>query len=486
MRARIDVSEIEAQTKIRAKYLRALENEEWGLLAGADVRQELPAHLRAGARSSTARRWSRNTAWSTSARTSMMLEPIVSTPQRNQGRGGRSGRATARRAATCSRWARSALVIVVLIVLLISGGGGGAKPRTTSTSKSAAQTGAASAREHRRSANAAGGQSADSSVMSLSLKTTGPVFVCLLGDGGRRLIPGLNLPAGETTQTYHAKHFAITLGNSSVTMYVDGSVRTVPPSSEPIGYSITKAQGRETLSAARCRPANEVAVSVRAGIVVTGTEVLTGRVSDRNGPWLAERLRELGVDLAYTTIVGDRPEDMRAALELHGGAGDGHRDHERRPGADGGRPDRGGGGRVPGPGDGARRGARRSGSRRSCARWRNVGRTSTWRRSARATTSRRRCPSGATILEPVGTAPGLVVPPSQTARPRRWSCCRGRRASCSRCGRTRSTRTRYRRRSLGRRSIASARCACSGSPSRRSPRRCAWPSARGSRLASSR
>jgi len=33
-------------------------------------------------------------------------------------------------------------------------------------------------------------------------------------------------------------------------------------------------------------------VSVRAGIVVTGTEVLTGRVSDRNGPWLAERLRE--------------------------------------------------------------------------------------------------------------------------------------------------------------------------------------------------
>src|SRR5438270_4060241 len=34
MRARIDVSEIEAQTKIRAKYLRALENEEWSLLPG--------------------------------------------------------------------------------------------------------------------------------------------------------------------------------------------------------------------------------------------------------------------------------------------------------------------------------------------------------------------------------------------------------------------------------------------------------------------
>jgi len=33
---------------------------------------------------------------------------------------------------------------------------------------------------------------------------------------------------------------------------------------------------------------------IRAGIVVTGTEVLTGIISDRNGPWLSERLRELG------------------------------------------------------------------------------------------------------------------------------------------------------------------------------------------------
>ncbi|HWI70441.1 MAG TPA: molybdopterin-binding protein, partial [Baekduia sp.] len=39
-------------------------------------------------------------------------------------------------------------------------------------------------------------------------------------------------------------------------------------------------------------------MSARAGIVVTGTEVLAGRVVDRNGPWLAERLREAGVDVA--------------------------------------------------------------------------------------------------------------------------------------------------------------------------------------------
>jgi nicotinamide-nucleotide amidase len=55
-------------------------------------------------------------------------------------------------------------------------------------------------------------------------------------------------------------------------------------------------------------------VSARAAIVVTGTEVLDGRVSDRNGPWLAGRLRELGVELAHVTIVGDRPQDMLRAL----------------------------------------------------------------------------------------------------------------------------------------------------------------------------
>jgi nicotinamide-nucleotide amidase len=57
-------------------------------------------------------------------------------------------------------------------------------------------------------------------------------------------------------------------------------------------------------------------VSARAGIVVTGTEVLTGRIRDRNGPWLSDRLLELGVELAHITICGDRPEDMEAQLRF--------------------------------------------------------------------------------------------------------------------------------------------------------------------------
>ena len=49
---------------------------------------------------------------------------------------------------------------------------------------------------------------------------------------------------------------------------------------------------------------------------MTGTEVLSGRVRDRNGPWLADRLVELGVELAHTTICADRPEDIEAQLRF--------------------------------------------------------------------------------------------------------------------------------------------------------------------------
>src|SRR2546425_783409 len=61
---------------------------------------------------------------------------------------------------------------------------------------------------------------------------------------------------------------------------------------------------------------NVRAVGARAGIVVTGTEVLTGRVADRNGPWIADRLLELGVELAHITICGDRRHDIEAQLRF--------------------------------------------------------------------------------------------------------------------------------------------------------------------------
>jgi nicotinamide-nucleotide amidase len=55
---------------------------------------------------------------------------------------------------------------------------------------------------------------------------------------------------------------------------------------------------------------------IRAGIVVTGTEVLTGRIADANGPWLSERLAETGVEVAHILVVADRPDDLEAALRF--------------------------------------------------------------------------------------------------------------------------------------------------------------------------
>lgn len=57
-------------------------------------------------------------------------------------------------------------------------------------------------------------------------------------------------------------------------------------------------------------------MNVRAGIVVTGTEVLTGRIPDRNGPWISEALEGVGVDVAHIVTVGDRAADLEAALRF--------------------------------------------------------------------------------------------------------------------------------------------------------------------------
>jgi nicotinamide-nucleotide amidase len=55
---------------------------------------------------------------------------------------------------------------------------------------------------------------------------------------------------------------------------------------------------------------------LRAGIVVTGTEVVTARIVDRNGPWLSQQLREHGFDVVHITICRDRPQDIRAQLDF--------------------------------------------------------------------------------------------------------------------------------------------------------------------------
>jgi nicotinamide-nucleotide amidase len=157
-------------------------------------------------------------------------------------------------------------------------------------------------------------------------------------------------------------------------------------------------------------------MTVRAGIVVTGTEVLSGIIADRNGPWLSERLRERGVQLAHIVVVADRPGDVRAALEFlarervdliltSGGLGPTADDLTADVvGSFSGRP------MVL---DEALEERILAILRRNRARWRS------YSEEAMRAGNRKQAvvPEGATILEPVGTAPGLVVPPANGAGP---------------------------------------------------------------------
>ncbi|GAA2547438.1 competence/damage-inducible protein A [Pseudonocardia hydrocarbonoxydans] len=58
----------------------------------------------------------------------------------------------------------------------------------------------------------------------------------------------------------------------------------------------------------------------RAAVVVTGSELLTGAISDKNGPWVAEHLGALGFEVSHVLVVGDRPADLADALEFVRGA----------------------------------------------------------------------------------------------------------------------------------------------------------------------
>ena len=152
-------------------------------------------------------------------------------------------------------------------------------------------------------------------------------------------------------------------------------------------------------------------MSVRAGVVVTGTEVLTGRVADRNGPWLADQLRHVGIDIAEIVVVGDRPEDLTAALRslrelgvdlviTSGGLGPTADDLTAE---------------VVGRFQGRESALDTELEQHIGGIVERLGRGRGWRVDPEATAAAVRkqahVPAGATVLPPVGTAPGLVVPP---------------------------------------------------------------------------
>ncbi|HEX2015555.1 MAG TPA: helix-turn-helix domain-containing protein [Solirubrobacteraceae bacterium] len=236
MRARLDVSEIEAQTKIRAKYLRALENEEWGLLPGPTfVKSFLRTYgeaLGLDAKLLVEEYKLRHERLS-----DVEMQPIMPTPRDQRRPVG----------ASVPRGALALLVLVALIVALgILGLSSRDHANTTSTPTArptglrppaAAPVPATRGTPRRRLAR-------------LQLTPTGPVYVCLQAAGGRPLINGAILTPGTPSRVYRGRRLLLTLGNGSVRMRVNGHVLSVPQVSNGVSYSIT-ARGRRPLTGAR-------------------------------------------------------------------------------------------------------------------------------------------------------------------------------------------------------------------------------------------
>jgi transcriptional regulator with XRE-family HTH domain len=224
MRRHIDMSEVEAATKIRAKYLRALENEEWDLLPGPTF---VKTFLRTYAEylgldprtlvEEYRQRYERPTMHE--------LSPL----------GGLGGQRRRRGPPPLLGPGLGLLLGVVLLVgfLYVLGrlgeqkNEGAAPPRRTGTG-----TAAKKARKHRRQ------KAATPTQVSLRLTATGTVYVCLVDANGNKVIDGSTLTAGQTTRTYRSKRFRANFGNGAIRMRVNGHSYQAAGSANPVGYEM--------------------------------------------------------------------------------------------------------------------------------------------------------------------------------------------------------------------------------------------------------
>ena len=240
MRQRIDISEIESETKIRAKYLRALENEEWDLLPG-------PTYVKS---------FLRTYAEALGLDGKLLIEEYKLRHERLSDvemqpirpPGAREPRRR-RRVGSGRGWAVLAVVVLLIVGLYALGrldvgdGDGGndaantTPPATTSTTTKRTSTTKRSSTA--KSSSSAKKKKAKPKLVRLRLVPTGPVYVCLTRAGGETVVNGRILQAGSRQPTYRSRRFRLLLGNSEVRLRVNGRTRSVAPSGGVLGYEVT-------------------------------------------------------------------------------------------------------------------------------------------------------------------------------------------------------------------------------------------------------
>jgi transcriptional regulator with XRE-family HTH domain len=218
MRARIDISEIESETKIRAKYLRALENEEWDLLPGPTyVKSFLRTY--ADALGLDGKLLIEEYKLRHERLSDVELQPIAP-PGRRERRRQRRG------------VPRGAVIAVIVAALLVSlyflnknTEDQSSGPLGTTTTQPTKASSKAKKHKHKRRRT------------KLTVVATGQVYVCLKGRG-KTLIPGLVLTNGGHKGPYRARKFRLRLGNSEARLVVNGKSHSVPAVAAGIGYQI--------------------------------------------------------------------------------------------------------------------------------------------------------------------------------------------------------------------------------------------------------
>ena len=243
-RQRIDISEIESETKIRAKYLRALENEEWDLLPG-------PTYVKSFLRSyAEALGLDGKLLIEEYKLRHERLSDVEMQPIRPPGPADMRRR---RRAGSGRGFAVAGVVACLLAALYFLGRSGddGGEESATTLPPVATQTTTTTTRTTSRSRTTP--RRRRRTLARLQIIPTGPVYVCLRRSGGEAVVDGLILQAGSRQPTYRSRRFRLLLGNGEARLRVNGRVREVPAVPNGVGYEITPRRVRTLPASSRPR-----------------------------------------------------------------------------------------------------------------------------------------------------------------------------------------------------------------------------------------
>jgi cytoskeleton protein RodZ len=230
MRARIDISEIEAETKIRAKYLRALENEEWNLLPGPTyVKTFLRTYAEAlglDAKLLVEEYKLRHEQLSDNE----LARPIGPGRTAPTGRGRSSPPPMLPRSYII---AGILLALCIVVFVLSKVGGGSDKPGATTSAGS--PTPSVQTKDPTTPATtpvtpaAPPKKKAPNPVIGLKIVPTAEVNVCLVAKGRPApLINSVNLQPGTPSATFKSSRFRLILGNDGAELQVNGKAKAIP------------------------------------------------------------------------------------------------------------------------------------------------------------------------------------------------------------------------------------------------------------------